>query len=73
MKIHELIEELEKLDPEKERLDRINQYGYDPLSPTVKRFQRLAGITVKYKYGDYRDRFNLANMVEDIYIPVRNK
>lgn len=62
-----------KIDPEKERLDRIKQYGYDPLSPTVKRFQRLAGITGKYKYGDYRDRFNLANMVEDIYIPVRNK
>lgn len=81
-----------KLDPEKEKLKRIKQYGYDPLSPTVKRFQRLAGIT--YQGGRYgscnslRDRFdrlricetnnyvkdfNLANMVEDIYIPIRNK
>lgn len=62
-----------KLDPEREKLNRIKMHGYDPESPEVKRFQHLAGINGKYKYGDYRDRFNLANMVEDIYIPVRNK
>jgi hypothetical protein len=59
------------LDPKQEKLNRIKEYGYDPHSPLVKRFQRLAGITGKY--GDYRNRFNLANMVEDIYIPIRNK
>lgn len=61
---------LRKLNPEKEKLKRIKKYGYDPYAPLVKRFQRLAGITKK---GDYRDRFKLVNMVEDIYIPVRNK
>lgn len=46
---------------------------YDPESPMVKKFQRLANINQPRRYGDYRDRFNLANMTEDIWIPVRNQ
>jgi hypothetical protein len=58
-------------DPKQEKLKRIREHGYDPYSPLVKRFQRLAGITGKY--GNYKDRFNLANMVEDIYIPLKSQ
>jgi hypothetical protein len=56
----------------KEPKDKIRYVnGYNPDSPMVKRFQRLANINQPRRYGDYRDRFNLANMTEDVWIPVR--
>lgn len=35
---------------EEERQNRIKQYGYDPNSPMVKRFQKLAGIKIYRSY-----------------------
>ena len=53
---------------------------------TRQRFKQLAGIRPGKRYrvtsptgsefdewGDYNLRFNLANMVEDVWIPVRGK
>jgi hypothetical protein len=50
-----------------------NPFPYDRNNPFVKRMQRLANINQSRRYGDYRDRFSLANMSEDVWIPVREK
>jgi len=48
--------------------DRIKRYGYDPLSPMVQQFQKLAGIRNSYgrMYSttshSLRDQFNRARV-----------